>query len=316
MLQGLKSIVRGADHIARDQVCQDCAGVSANDRYAVAVVADGHGGQKYVRSETGSRFAVDAVMETVDAYMSDFDGFSRAIRRDHHYICKKMQEYFLACWGQKVEDHCREHELTEEERSILKKANALDRDSYFMYGSTVLFAVMTREYYYGMLVGDGGYVVVDGNGDARVPIEDERSYANYCSSICSRNALDAFREFYAEGRPISICVSTDGLIRSFASNEDFLDYHLLLASLLTDRNACENSLKKNLMHRTEEGSGDDISAAVIYDASTVEKRRKLIERCIQRNQKKRQKRESEAEQRRAAGRIWIQGDKEQISELS
>lgn len=287
MLQGIKCVVRGADHIAKNKICQDAAGIFENKNYVIAVVADGHGSDKYVRSEIGSRFAVEAVQETVDAYMENFDQFSHAIRENEDYICKKIQEQFLCRWCLKVEDYHDENPLSKQEMETLKKENALERDFYSMYGSTILFAVMTNDYYYGMLIGDGGFVVVNADGSVNTPIEDKRSYANYCSSICSRNSVLAFEKFVKAGKPISMTVSTDGLIKSFASEEDFQDYHLLLASMLSDVGTCSASLEKNLYNRTHEGSGDDISVAVIFDSKLVAEQKEIIDRCVEAGKKRR-----------------------------
>lgn len=287
MLQGIKCVVRGADHIAKNKICQDAAGIFKGENYVIAVVADGHGSDKYVRSEIGSRFAVEAVRETVDAFMENFEQFSWAIKENENYICKKMQEQFLCRWCVKVENYHDENPLSEMEIEILKKEKAIEKDFYSMYGSTVLFAVMTNNYYYGMLIGDGGFIIVNTDGSVNVPIEDRRSYANYCSSICSKNSIMAFEKFVRDGKPISMTVSTDGLIKSFASEEDFQDYHLLLASMLSDAEACSASLEKNLHNRTHNGSGDDISVAIIFDSKLVIEQKEIINRCVEAGKKRR-----------------------------
>ena len=59
-------------------------------------------------------------------------------------------------------------------------------------------------------------------------------------------------------------VSTDGLYKSFASEEDFLKYHGLIAKMYDDPERTKNSLHHNFEKRTREGSGDDISMALVY----------------------------------------------------
>lgn len=287
MLKGIKCKVQGADHIAKNKVCQDASGVFYNENYALAVVADGHGSEKYIRSEIGSQFAVESVRETIDAYMSDINMFSKAIKNDQDYICKKIQEQFLTRWFIKIEDYKDNNPLTENEIEILKREKASEREFSTHYGSTILFAVMTKEYHFGMLVGDGGFIVVNSDGSVKCVIEDENSFANYCSSICSRNSITEFQKYFEYGNPISITVSTDGLIKSFASEEDFEDYHLLLASMLDDTDACSASLEKNLHNRTHAGSGDDISVAVIFDTEIINKQKKIIKKCVEEGKKRR-----------------------------
>ena len=62
----------------------------------------------------------------------------------------------------------------------------------------------------------------------------------------------------------ALFVSTDGLFKSFASEEDFLKYHGLLSHMFHDTEKMQKSLKRNFEKRTREGSGDDISIAFVY----------------------------------------------------
>ena len=133
-----------------------------------------------------------------------------------------------------------------------------------IYGSTVLAAVIADGFSYGMVLGDGGFVVLDGSGRLFIPIEDKNSHANYTSSLCNTDAIHYFEHWYTEENPSALFVSTDGLFKSFACEEDFLKYHGLLSQMLTDKERTEKSLKKNFEKRTREGSGDDISIAMVY----------------------------------------------------
>lgn len=296
MFQGIKCVVHGADHIAKNKICQDAADFYIAENYAAAVVADGHGGEKYIRSDVGSKIAVQSAIDTVSSFMKDFEGFSREINRHWEYIIGRMQEQFLTRWSLAVETYHKDHPLTKKEERILGEESTIERDLYTMYGSTVLIAVITREFYYGMLVGDGGFVVVGQDGSVDIPIEDERSYANYCSSICSKNAVDAFRSFYREGMPLSMGVSTDGLIKSFGNEEDFKEYHVLITSMLTNIDNCSQSLNKNLNKRTCDGSGDDISIALIFDEDVLQKQKEVLEEHIRAKKQNRQQKQNQEQQ--------------------
>lgn len=299
MFQGIKCIVQGADHIARNKICQDAADFIIGEHYAAAIVADGHGSEKYIRSEIGSKKAVQAAIDTIKAYMRDYFRFQSSIKKDSDYILTKMEEQFLARWSQYIEDHFIRNPLTEAESNILKKEKAESRDIYSYYGTTVLIAVMAENFCYGMLVGDGGFVVVESGGKVKIPIEDQNSYANYVSSICSRNAILAFQEFYEESQPLSICVSTDGLIKSFDSEEDFKEYHVRLTTMLANIENCQISLEKNLNIRTQNGSGDDISVAAVFDPFMISKEKKDLEDYIKEEQKlKNQRQKKEMLERR------------------
>lgn len=293
MFQGIKCVVQGADHIARNMICQDAADYKLTEHYAAAVVADGHGSAKYIRSDIGSVTAVKCAIETIDAYMEDYGLFSKKIRENPDYILRKMGEQFLARWTQAVEDYQDAHPLTEEEKEKLAKAGADLDNIYTFYGSTVLAAVMGEDFSYGFLVGDGGFVRIDEKGEACIPIEDKNSYANYVSSICSKNAVDALDTYFKEGRPLALCVSTDGLIKSFDSEKDFLDYHILLTPMLTNLEMCQVSMNKNFQKRTVSGSGDDISMAVVFETGQVEAAQDLLKSKIERNRAEKNAREEQ-----------------------
>lgn len=296
MYKGLCCIVQGADHIAQNIICQDNAGGRYYERYGAAVVADGHGGTKYIRSDIGSRFAVESALNTIDAFMADYDAFTRAIRANSSYILTKIGEQFFARWTDKIEAYHREHPLTPEETEKISDDQSMSL--YTFYGSTILAAVMAEDYYYGFLVGDGGFVVVNEEACVSIPIEDQNSYANYVSSICSRNAFDAFASFYREGTPLCLAVSTDGLIKSFGSEEDFKNYHVLLSASLQDLDKCRESIEKNFRKRTSQGSGDDISISLVTDPRRLKAGMDRINEKVSEQLEKKKNREQEEERAR------------------
>ena len=133
-----------------------------------------------------------------------------------------------------------------------------------IYGSTVLATVLTKDFSYGMILGDGGFVVLGENDELFIPIEDKNSHANYTSSLCNTDAIHFFEHWYTTEKVKALFVSTDGLFKSFASEEDFLKYHGLLSHMFHDTEKMKKSLKRNFEKRTREGSGDDISIAFVY----------------------------------------------------
>ena len=207
MFQGIQCVVQGADHIKYNKICQDAAGELVKEHYAAAAVSDGHGGSKYIRSEIGSRFAVQAALDTISAFMEDYEGFTAAIRKNPDYILNRMECYFIAKWNEKIEIHHDDHELTPEEKKIIEKENeksGREVDWHSYYGCTVLIAVMAEGYSYGMLVGDGTFAVVYDDGTVSVPIEDPYSVANMTSSVCDKQSKDRFQHYFEDRQPLSI----------------------------------------------------------------------------------------------------------------
>lgn len=175
-----------------------------------------------------------------------------------------MEKQILMKWREAVEEYHLENPLTEEEENkIPEKAKGKLRTAV-IYGSTVLAAVLTKDFSYGMILGDGGFVVLGGDKELYIPLEDKNSHANYTSSLCNTDAIHFFEHWYTTETVKALFVSTDGLFKSFASEEDFLKYHGLLSHMFHDTEKMQKSLKRNFEKRTREGSGDDISIAFVY----------------------------------------------------
>ena len=72
-MKDLHHSCQGESHILSNKVCQDSSYSSTSDTMSIAIVCDGHGGTRYFRSDVGSRFAVDATTECVQAFVSEID---------------------------------------------------------------------------------------------------------------------------------------------------------------------------------------------------------------------------------------------------
>lgn len=266
MFSGFSYSVMGASHKKRGIVCQDASAYRTGNGYAAAVVADGHGGRKYFRSNVGSRCAVEAALETIEHLYADPDEFDRLFMKDHKRIVKRIEKYTIALWNEKIMKHLDTYPLTQEElnRFSYDEFAEIPQESY--YGTTLVCTVMARGYSWGFQIGDGSLVAVFEDGETSMIMEYEESNpANITSSMCNANAADMFAEFYTEKRPISIIVSTDGLYTSFGSDQDFLDYHTIIVGQLDEPDAFFDSLKNNMEKRSHFGTEDDISVACVFD---------------------------------------------------
>lgn len=61
-----QSKCQGYSHIKSDLECQDSTLVKKTEKYAIAVVADGHGSASYFRSSRGSLFATEAAITAIE----------------------------------------------------------------------------------------------------------------------------------------------------------------------------------------------------------------------------------------------------------
>lgn len=265
MLKGIHTTVIGDSHIRRQIVCQDSSGTYVGEDFGIAVVADGHGSSKHFRSDVGARIAVKISIELLKKYMRQSD-FRNQFLMHPDFILQQMEKQVLMKWREAVEEYHKENPLTEEEEKKATTEDGRHLKVATIYGSTVLIAVIADGFSYGMLLGDGGFVVLSEKNELFIPVEDPNSHANYTSSLCNTNAVHYFQHWYSEEVPVAMFVSTDGLFKSFASDEDFLKYHGLITRMLSDPEKATQSLIRNFEKRTREGSGDDISIAMVYNS--------------------------------------------------
>lgn len=266
MFIGLNETVRGASHIDSGTVCQDYSAYKTTDDYAVAAVADGHGSKKHFRSDVGSKAAVEVGLQAIEEFCKDINEFEKKFKESPEYIITKIQKYIIKNWYDKVNEHYSQNEVREEERTQLTddELSAIKIES--IYGTTFIMVVLTKNLCFGVQLGDGSLCIIQQCGESYMPIiDDESCPANLTASMCNSNAIKMFNYFYDYNKPLSMIVSTDGLFTSFSSQESFEEYNCLLTSQLDDVELLKTRIKKNFVRRTNSGSRDDISIAIIFE---------------------------------------------------
>lgn len=266
MFSGFSHSVTGASHEVIGLVCQDHSAYETNEYYAVAVIADGHGSKKHFRSHLGSQFAVEATLETLRRFYSDPEKIESNLPKNHKMIIHNIEKQIIANWNARIQQHLEANPVTEDERKKFTDSEfkAIPKESY--YGTTLVAAVAGRGYSFGIQIGDGSLVALFEDGDAVMPmVYDESAPANLTASMCNTNASSYFNQFYITNKKLlAVYASSDGLYTSFGSEDDFLDYHLILTSQL-DHQSFDRSILKNLEKRSHFGTEDDISLSCVFD---------------------------------------------------
>ncbi|MDE6035411.1 MAG: protein phosphatase 2C domain-containing protein [Ruminococcus sp.] len=288
MFKGFSRSVIGASHIKKNIVCQDSSGFKVYENYAVAVVADGHGSKKHFRSNTGSALAVESAVETVENFFSDYQRISAELPVNHELILKNIERQVIARWHSKIRKHFSENPVTPEEKQPFTddEFRKIAVESY--YGTTLVTAVISEDFSLGFQIGDGSLVAVFEDGETVMIMDYEESNpANITASVCNKNAPLLFSHFYTRKKKIlAMFVSTDGLYTSFSSDDDFLDYHTIIASQLYDIQAFENSVLKNITRRTHFGTEDDISISCVYHEKLADEKVRTLRHRIDDSRRK------------------------------
>lgn len=274
MLVALDVRTTGSEHIKQHKPLQDfsLSGTSRAKTAAFAIVADGHGGEKYMRSSDGSRLAVQCCNEAIAKTLRG--GLPDCIKKrktdDIEKTLSNLCSQILASWHERISTHFSEHPLSAEEEQLCHE-QSLDFSSksfvLALYGTTLLAAMYLElfNFWFALQIGDGKCVAFRDDGTAFYPIaEDESLGFGITTSLCSRNALEHFRYEYGFEQLSGIAVMTDGLTDSFATEKlpDFL--RNIQKNAVADCEATKSELESFLPKLSEQGSGDDISIAAIF----------------------------------------------------
>lgn len=288
MLKGFSHSVKGASHEQSGLVCQDSSAHFVCDHYAVAVVADGHGSKKHFRSNMGSKFAVEATLDTIANFYSDAENFEKTFPQNHKFVIKRINKQIIANWNSKVSEHLSKNPVTAEEKSkfTYEEFEQIPPESY--YGTTLIACIAGRDFTFGMQIGDGSLITVFDDGEAVNPIEyDESAPANITASLCNAGAASYFNGFYVDKKKlIAAFASTDGLYTSFGSDNDFLDYHTIITSQLAANNDFEAAVIKNIIKRSHFGTQDDVSLSCVYDTDKAAECLDLLNKKVAENKQK------------------------------
>lgn len=265
---------RGESHLHDGRVCQDSSASFSDECGTVAVVSDGHGGCDYVRSQIGSAMACEAAVKNIRRLFENIS--PEAFLAEPDMMLIQLEAAIINDWNESVRSHYEANPFTEEELDcVSEKAGA----AYFSghrieraYGATLIAAAVTRDYWFGIQIGDGKCAAFDEAGSCTQPIPwDEKCFLNKTTSICGSDALRDFRHFYSEKIPTAVFMGSDGIDDSFKNEEDMYDFYktILYAFSISDYTQAVDELKAYLPRLSKEGSADDVSIAAWMDMDAL-----------------------------------------------
>jgi len=274
---------QGESHKSTEKPCQDYAYAESNETLSMAIVCDGHGGERYFRSQYGSEFATEITKEAIHAFVenmadstftgqekksvfdgADFTEYSAAMATDQLVASKAHKSLMwlfssiISQWNAKVAQHAREVDLTDWELEhveqkykdeFLAKRESEDATFEKTYGCTLMAYVQTPDYWFAFHLGDGKCVsmrVVDDNLVCEQPIPwDEKCFLNKTTSLCDSNALDEFRYCYqGNGEfPLAMFLGSDGMDDSYGDGDNLDNFYIQLFKVII-RNGNDKAKKE------------------------------------------------------------------------
>ena len=262
--RALGASVQGASHRRTGRPNQDALGLRTLDRGVAVALSDGHGDPACFRSDRGAAFAVEEALNALEdvahrAAGLPFAPLKRAVEED-------FPRDLVWRWRRRVET----------DRGVDPPGDApgpTESTDLRPYGATVMGALGTAEYLLIFHLGDGDIIAVRDDGTFSPLPPDPRCFANITTSLCLPDAPLDFRTALlprSGGWPSLLLLATDGYGNSFARREDFLqagmDFYALLKGHPGEagRIAVEQALPSWLHEASTQGSGDDVTVALLF----------------------------------------------------
>jgi hypothetical protein len=269
--------VLGAIHSRQNLPNQDAISwwpESGKELPIVMSVSDGHGGPKSIRSQTGSRLAVQNCIETLKEF-AETSNKEKNIRKICERADKEISSRIEMLWKKSVDYHLQQFPFTSQELAVLKKEGAIEPDDsfvenrYLAYGATLLGTMLTETYILYLQLGDGDILNVMADGKVVRPIqEDVRNLGNTTTSLCTNSSANEFRITVQDATSSLtnlILLSTDGYANSFCGESEFFKVGSDLLSIVRSEgiDIIKAQIEGWLLETTRMGSGDDITLGII-----------------------------------------------------
>lgn len=262
------SSVIGYSHIRNGVECQDSIGkLTLGDGVFLLAVADGHGSSNCPYSKDGSDRACRAFLgvmkDLYTNYEGNLDSLATYLNREGDTslamtVCLKWQEKVKRAHQRAKRD------MPLDEEGKIDKAQLLR-----LYGTTLIGLLVTKEYLFGLQIGDGDLSFVSNDGFQSVIVAD-KFLGVETHSLSKLNAwtkaITVLRRYDSLDVPSVFLLTTDGFANSFAGENGYqkacVDYFETLKTYGAD--AVEGALPGWLSETSEQGCGDDISMLLLY----------------------------------------------------
>ena len=252
---------RGRSHVAAGKVCQDyCIAEKITEKIFVVAVADGHGGDAYVKSDIGSREACNLIVSLAKKY-SDLS--------DRKFLDKwtspEFKEELFDSWQAAV---------LADYRSENPDAKNSDAEIIKKYGTTLLFAAVTEFNIILGQVGDGAILFFNDQNQSQLFKRHNPKFDSKTSSLASGRGIyslhiESYRRLSLKFN--KILLSTDGIYDKLDRGNSFELYANALAAQI--RNKPVEEIQPFTIDEIDvsEKSSDDCTVAAIISPPSDKK---------------------------------------------
>lgn len=246
--------IRGTSHVLANMPNQDAMAHERDGAWTFLAVADGHGSKRHYRSDRGSAFAVATVVALLRRATREIEAGAAAA------VLSGLAQNLVEGWRERVEADIRRWPIPE----------APGFDSHAVYGSTCVAAAIGPGCSLFLQIGDGDVLAASPTVEAdRVIPLDPHLVGAGTYSLCqpdavARTHLRLFTSPHPLASPDFVMVGTDGLSKSYPSDEDFVSVsrHFRGSLRATPLDPFLVTLEPWLAECSARGSRDDVTVAL------------------------------------------------------
>lgn len=269
-----EACVKGATHERNGKPLQDSKRVEQiSDRIAIIAVADGHGSDKCLRSDRGSKMAVNTFVDVMKKYLLSYGQNEGGLTNLVTFLNREGDTRF-------AQDVCEEWQARVKQSFYKNKVDELIADNgeidwksvYSLYGTTLLGLLITDTFIFSFQIGDGDINMVNREGVCTL-VEPEKFLGTETHSL---SKIDAWRKAVTsvhrknaeEDMPYMYMLSTDGFANSYTSDDEFKKTCREYFDMLNQHGseAVQANLNQWLKETSELGCGDDITVVMVHFA--------------------------------------------------
>lgn len=247
-------------HTKSNKPCQDFSSCYKDKERIILTCSDGHGGELYIRSDIGSRFASDALIRTFLRIERSMLTAGRI-----NATCENIRLNVLCEWNTLVEEHLKKNPIRKSETNeigedFLKK---IRKNPVRAYGTTLCGVLIFAGKIICVQIGDGSSFLLKKEKPVPVFEEDDEQVGNLTYSMCEDNAYAHIRTAVFRVKDYDgVLLCTDGVVNPYGSYENFEDCFVknILQNLKRKSEVSVEELIKKL--GKESGFGDDVSVCV------------------------------------------------------
>ena len=260
----------GYSHVKSGKPCQDNSLSYFDGERTIITACDGHGGDIYIRSRKGSRFASLAVLRAM------LRAESLSLRKYSNEEIEHALKLNILCeWNELVRNDLAERPIRKGELAHLSDAQieAIRQNPIKAYGTTLGGAMLYGNRLICVGLGDGGcFVFKNGEVTSAFPEDENEPVANITYSLCGEDAFEHMQSQIFDARRVDgVLLCTDGVLGPYQSTDNFKrSFVYPVVRRVLDEKVNEI---KCFIHDLglRSGIGDDVSLAMIVKDTTRSK---------------------------------------------